>query len=320
MSSHHLSNSADVRSTNVLLIRTRRDGMIGVMRRLAIGLVVIGSGVAVASPASKPKLSFGDPIVADGYDAKAVQTTFKKSTTPLLACYQKALAKDENLTGNVTVTFAIGTDGKVVDVDTTGVADTIEACIANVIAKLKFAKPKEGAIVAAIYPLTFDVLAPRQSGQMPQQDGALVSLSGRCSSSGFGDTSACDGNMGGRPSDIAIIWPGQPNSTGDLDRVIIRRYVRRNIVKLEYCYEKQLAAKPGLAGTMQTHFTISANGIVRSLNASGVDPEIAACMAGVINHIEFPRPKQGDVDVNYPFTLRTLVRAPTPKPPQTAKP
>src|SRR5262249_42489754 len=105
--------------------------MNGAMRRLAIGLVVISSGVAIAAPASKPKLSFGAPTVGDGYDAKTVETTFKKSTTPLLACYQKALAKDENLGGDVTVTFMIGADGKVTDVDATGVADIVEACVAN---------------------------------------------------------------------------------------------------------------------------------------------------------------------------------------------
>jgi hypothetical protein len=50
--------------------------------------------------------------VSDGYDAKTVQRTFKKSMTTLRACYEKALATDECPTGDVTVTFAIGADDK----------------------------------------------------------------------------------------------------------------------------------------------------------------------------------------------------------------
>jgi len=39
--------------------------------------------------------------------------------------------------------------------------------------------------------------------------------------------------------------------------------------------------------------------------ASGVDPDVASCVAGVIKKIEFPKPKGGgNVQVNYPFVFR----------------
>ncbi|HEV7555592.1 MAG TPA: AgmX/PglI C-terminal domain-containing protein, partial [Kofleriaceae bacterium] len=100
---------------------------------------------------------------------------------------------------------------------------------------------------------------------------------------------------------------GQPVSQGDLDKAIIRRYMRRNIQKFQYCYEKQLLVNGNLAGTVSTQFFISPEGTVARADASGVDPEVAGCVAGVIKDIEFPKPRGGGgVQVNYPLTLQLV--------------
>jgi hypothetical protein len=113
------------------------------------------------------------------------------------------------------------------------------------------------------------------------------------------------GGMRGRTAAVPTVSIGQPNAQGDLDKAIIRRYIKRNIQKITYCYEKQLLAKPGLAGTVQTQFFISPNGNVTASSGSGVDSEVANCVADVIHQIEFPKPKGGGgVQVNYPFTFR----------------
>lgn len=113
------------------------------------------------------------------------------------------------------------------------------------------------------------------------------------------------GGMRGRSAAVPTVSIGQPNAQGDLDKAIIRRYIKRNIQKITYCYEKQLLAKPGLSGTVQTQFFITPNGNVASASGSGVDPEVANCVAQVIKNIEFPKPKGGGgVQVNYPFTFR----------------
>ena len=113
------------------------------------------------------------------------------------------------------------------------------------------------------------------------------------------------GGMRGRTSAVPTVSIGQPNAQGDLDKAIIRRYIKRNIQKITYCYEKQLLAKPGLSGTVSTQFFISPNGNVTASNGSGVDPEVSSCVADVIRGIEFPKPKGGGgVQVNYPFTFR----------------
>jgi pSer/pThr/pTyr-binding forkhead associated (FHA) protein len=113
------------------------------------------------------------------------------------------------------------------------------------------------------------------------------------------------GGMRGRTAAVPTVSIGQPNAQGDLDKAIIRRYIKRNIQKITYCYEKQLLAKPGLAGTVSTQFFITPNGNVATASGSGVDPEVANCVADVIKGIEFPKPKGGGgVQVNYPFTFR----------------
>ncbi|MBL0214685.1 MAG: AgmX/PglI C-terminal domain-containing protein [Myxococcales bacterium] len=113
------------------------------------------------------------------------------------------------------------------------------------------------------------------------------------------------GGMRGRTASVPTVSIGQPNAQGDLDKAIIRRYIKRNIQKIQYCYEKELLAKPGLAGTVSTQFFITPNGNVASSSGSGVDGNVASCVAGVIKDIEFPKPKGGGgVQVNYPFTFR----------------
>ncbi|HEU0033615.1 MAG TPA: AgmX/PglI C-terminal domain-containing protein [Kofleriaceae bacterium] len=113
------------------------------------------------------------------------------------------------------------------------------------------------------------------------------------------------GGMRGRSSAVPTVSIGQPNAQGDLDKAIIRRYIKRNIQKIQYCYEKELLAKSNLAGTVQTQFFITPNGNVATASGSGVDPEVANCVANVIKGIEFPKPKGGGgVQVNYPFTFR----------------
>jgi len=113
------------------------------------------------------------------------------------------------------------------------------------------------------------------------------------------------GGMRGRSSAVPTVSIGQPNAQGDLDKAIIRRYIKRNISKIQYCYEKELLAKSNLSGTVQTQFFITPNGNVAQSTGSGVDTEVANCVANVIRGIEFPKPKGGGgVQVNYPFTFR----------------
>jgi hypothetical protein len=111
----------------------------------------------------------------------------------------------------------------------------------------------------------------------------------------------CRGHSAATPS-VAI---GQPMAIGNLDKSIIRRYLRRSINKITYCYESRLLSKPELQGTVATQFFIAPTGKVTSASAEGVDEQVASCVADVISNIEFPKPKDGGgVQVSYPFTFQ----------------
>jgi hypothetical protein len=108
-----------------------------------------------------------------------------------------------------------------------------------------------------------------------------------------------------KKSAVPMTSVGQPNANGDLDKAIIRRYVKRDLNKIQYCYEKMLLAKPGLKGTVTVQFFIAPTGKVESAKATGVDDAVSSCVAEAIKAIEFPKPKGGGgVQVNYPFTFR----------------
>ena len=96
---------------------------------------------------------------------------------------------------------------------------------------------------------------------------------------------------------------GQPTVNDELDKAIIRRYLKRNFQKLSDCYEEGLLKKPELAGTINVSFGITADGNVTSTTATGVSAEVATCVRGVISSIGFPRPRSGSVQVTCPLTF-----------------
>jgi hypothetical protein len=96
------------------------------------------------------------------------------------------------------------------------------------------------------------------------------------------------------------------SAVGDLDKNIIRRYIRRQLPRIRHCYEKELLVHPDLAGTIEVHFQISPAGTVPIAEANGLDnTEVENCVAGVIRSIRFPKPRDaGYVQVHYPFTFQ----------------
>lgn len=94
---------------------------------------------------------------------------------------------------------------------------------------------------------------------------------------------------------------GVPVITGDYDKAIVLRYLRRNGQRLTLCYERQLESKPSLQGTVNTRFVITSSGAVTESTATGLDPVVSACVATTIKGIEFPKPSGAKVVVAYPL-------------------
>ena len=95
---------------------------------------------------------------------------------------------------------------------------------------------------------------------------------------------------------------------GALDRSVIDSYIRRNLAKIRWCYEKELAKKPTLFGKISIKFTISKSGSVSKSDVKRTtmgNPAVERCVAKQIKKIRFPKPKGGGiVVVNYPFVFK----------------
>jgi Ca-activated chloride channel family protein len=113
-------------------------------------------------------------------------------------------------------------------------------------------------------------------------------------------------SAGGRAASAPTVLIGTAVATGDLDKNLIRRYVRRKLPAIRHCYEKALVHDHDLAGTVTSTFTIGADGKVTESTAHGIgDPALESCVAEVIGEIEFPAARgEGLVEVRYPFTFK----------------
>lgn len=95
---------------------------------------------------------------------------------------------------------------------------------------------------------------------------------------------------------------------GALKRSVIDSYIRRNLAKVRWCYEKELAKKPTLFGRIAIEFTISKSGAVSKSNVKRTtmgNITVEKCVARQIKKIRFPKPLGGGiVVVNYPFVFK----------------
>ncbi len=138
---------------------------------------------------------------------------------------------------------------------------------------------------------------------------ATIGWEGRNYAGPFSTRPGRPGGGGDRVAKVPTVTLTQPVAcTQDspcLDKEIIRRYVKRNIEKITYCYEKELLANPGLEGTVTVNFTLNGNGRVMQSTATGVDPTVSSCIAAVVSNIRFPKVgDDGIYPIKYPFQLR----------------
>ncbi|MBM4353524.1 MAG: TonB family protein [Deltaproteobacteria bacterium] len=95
---------------------------------------------------------------------------------------------------------------------------------------------------------------------------------------------------------------------GKLDREVVKNYIRKQLAKIRWCYQKAFQKNPELEGKLTVSFVISPTGSVMSakvINSSLGDKELEGCVEQKIMTWKFPAPQGGGVvKVNYPFVLR----------------
>jgi TonB family protein len=105
-----------------------------------------------------------------------------------------------------------------------------------------------------------------------------------------------------------VVTPGSATVHGALSREVIRRYIRRNLNQIRYCYEQELVRRPDLAGRVQVQFVISQSGAVSSssvANSTMGNANVEQCVSRAVGRIAFPQPDGGGVViVTYPFMFQ----------------
>jgi hypothetical protein len=97
--------------------------------------------------------------------------------------------------------------------------------------------------------------------------------------------------------------------TGTFDRDLIRKVIRDHVGQFRYCYERELRARPGLAGKLSVRFVISPTGAVRAAEVAGDSPlqdrGLGECVTARLRDLNFPPPKggRGEAVVHYPFVF-----------------
>jgi hypothetical protein len=102
-----------------------------------------------------PVVRVGQPSVVGDLDKAVIRTNVKQSLPRLQACYEQRLRANPKLAGTVQVQFFIAPSGKVVASSAAGVDPQVASCVAGVIKKIGFPKPKGGGGVQVNYPFTF---------------------------------------------------------------------------------------------------------------------------------------------------------------------
>jgi hypothetical protein len=91
---------------------------------------------------------------------------------------------------------------------------------------------------------------------------------------------------------------------GHLARKKIQMVVKKLISQVERCYLRELLKTAELAGKLEVEWTIDTSGRVRSvrqLHSSVKSTLVSTCVLDSIRGWRFPRPRGGEVIVNYPF-------------------
>jgi hypothetical protein len=97
------------------------------------------------------------------------------------------------------------------------------------------------------------------------------------------------------PPRIANVTARPPTLSGALDASFVNRVVKARFPQLRACYEKELAATPGMAGSVTLALAVGADGkvAVARVIAVGVTATVSACVVRVMQALPFPAGKPG---------------------------
>jgi hypothetical protein len=236
-------------------------------------------------------------IVADVDSIR--RTIERRYRIGLRLCYQELLRSKPGASGAVTLALTVGEQGQIALGDVDVFDPDMRACIDKLIGRWRFPPPRDasGANAVVTFESSEQLEAPREPVAR-KEAGKPIALSPECLANPL-DPSCTE-----EQEDAADEPYRDPIE--ELDMSIVRRYIRRRLKAIRYCYTKQLGRHPGLRGTLHTSFTIASNGKVIAARATGLNEDVANCVAAELESIVFPRLPDGGATVveDYPFHFR----------------
>ncbi|HUH01415.1 MAG TPA: AgmX/PglI C-terminal domain-containing protein [Kofleriaceae bacterium] len=106
-----------------------------------------------------PVADVGTPtVLAGGLDKATIRRYIKRKLPQIQYAYEKSLQFERDLSGTVTVTFVIGSNGAVLQASAEGVDNAgLLGMIETIFGDIAFPRPARGGIVRVVYPLHFHV-------------------------------------------------------------------------------------------------------------------------------------------------------------------
>lgn len=167
--------------------------------------------------------------------------------------------------------------------------------------------PDDSPAMAKEKPLNTGVLAALKK-EMDEEDG-MGAVEGPGSYEGLGTGGVAPGSEGDDKASGSDVDPGKAMVKGSLSKEIIQRVVRKHVKEVQYCYEKELAKKPDLAGRVSVQFVISPTGNVQTAKVASStmnDSTVEECVVKAVKKWAFPAPEGGGVViVTYPFSFKS---------------
>lgn len=102
----------------------------------------------------------------------------------------------------------------------------------------------------------------------------------------------------------ATVVPTREPLVGEIEPSLIVSHIQKNRFELQLCYELALRRNDQAAGTMEWRWRIDSRGSISDIaliSTSIKDPRMTDCIRKKIGAWRFPRPRNGSVEVSYPF-------------------
>lgn len=99
---------------------------------------------------------------------------------------------------------------------------------------------------------------------------------------------------------------------GSIDKAMVDSYIKRNIMRIKACYERELQKNDQISGKVSLFFIINGEGGVTTSNVKTTtmgNAGVEECVARTVKTIRFPKPKGGGVvAVTYPFIFKNAIQ------------